>query len=101
MENEMSVYAIAHIRRIMDPAIFAAYRTAAAEALAKHGGRVAQALPGPTRLEGDLEIPQMLALLEFPDWKAANSWHADPALADIHTLRTNGADITIFAGTGD
>ena len=97
----MSVYAIALIRRIKDPAIFDAYRAVATEALAKHGGKVAQVLPMPARLEGDLETPHVIALLEFPDWKAANSWHADPALAEIHALRTNGADITIFAGTDD
>jgi uncharacterized protein (DUF1330 family) len=101
MENEMPVYAIAHIRQVKDPAIFDAYRAAATEALAKHGGKVAQVLPKPARLEGDLETPHALALLEFPAWKAANDWHADPALADIHALRTNGVDITIFAGTED
>ena len=90
----MPVYAIAHIRQVKDPAIFDAYRAAATEALAKHGGKGA-------RLEGVLETPHALALLEFPDWKAANDWHADPALADIHALRTNGVDITIFAGTED
>jgi hypothetical protein len=29
MENEMPVYAIAHIRQVKDPAIFDAYRAAA------------------------------------------------------------------------
>ena len=97
----MSVYAIAHIRRIKAPETFDAYRAAASEALAKHGGRVAQVLPKPARLEGDLEIPQVLALLEFPDWQAARNWHADPELADIHALRTSGTDISIFmAGEG-
>ena len=97
----MSVFAVAYIRGITNPETFDAYRAAAGEALAKHGGKVAQVLPKPARLEGDLEIPHALALLEFPDWKAANDWHADPALADIHALRTNGTDITIFAGTED
>ena len=97
----MSVYAIAHIRRIKDPAAFDAYRAAATEALAKHGGKVAQVMPQPTRLEGNLEIPHAVALLEFPSWEAARNWHADPELAEIHALRTTGTDISIFvAGEG-
>lgn len=93
----MSVYAIAYIRQITSPEAFDAYRAVAGDALAKHGGKVAQVLPKPARLEGDAEIPHALALLEFPSWEAARNWHADPELADIHALRTSGTDISIFA----
>ena len=71
-------------------------RAVAPDALAKHGGRVASVTPKPSRLEGDMEVPGALALLEFPNPEAAHAWHEDAELATAHELRRAGADFSIF-----
>lgn len=97
----MPVHAIAFVRQIKDSQTFDAYLAVAGEALAKHGGKVAQVMPKPVQLEGNGEAPHGLALLEFPNWQAVINWHSDSELADIHALRTKGADVSIFvAGEG-
>ena len=92
----MTAYAIGYLHQVKDPETFEAYRAVAGDALAKHGGKVAQVLPKPTRLEGHLEAPQGLVLLKFPDWEAANNWHSDAELTETHALRVKGAEISIF-----
>lgn len=96
METNMPSYAVAYIKTVRDADKFAAYRERAAEALARHGGRVASATRSPARLEGDLATPDVIAMLEFPTPEAAHAWHADPELAEVHDLRRGGLDITIF-----
>lgn len=91
----MTTYAVAYLT-VQDPATFAAYRDRAGEALAKHGGRVAAVSPLPLRLEGSLDQPGAMALLAFEKAGAAEAWHADPELAELHNLRRRGADISIF-----
>ena len=80
--------------RITDPEKIAAYRTKAADALAKHGGEVVHAAPGPKVLEGQPIVPDMMAVLRFPDGDAAQAWMDDPELQDVHALRRG-------AGTSD
>ncbi len=91
----MTTYAVAHLT-VRDPAKFDVYRQKAGEALAKHGGRVAAVSAQPRRLEGGLETPGAIALLAFDEPGAAETWHADPELAELHELRRAGADISIF-----
>ncbi|HIC80101.1 MAG TPA: DUF1330 domain-containing protein [Kiloniellaceae bacterium] len=90
-----TTYAVAYLN-VRDPETFGRYREQAGEALAKHGGRVAVAVPKPIRLEGAMETPGTMVLLEFDSLEGAERWHADPDLADIHDLRRKGAEISIF-----
>ncbi len=92
----MPAYAVAYIKSVTDSDKFAAYREVAGPALAKHGGRVAVATPTPVRLEGDMQSPAIMVLLEFPSTDAVSAWHGDPELADAHELRRGGVDISIF-----
>lgn len=91
----MTTYAVAYLT-VRNPDSFAQYREKAGQALAKHGGRVAAASPAPLRLEGALDTPGSMALLAFDKAGAAEAWHADPDLADLHDLRRSGAEISIF-----
>ena len=85
----MTTYAFAMLR-ITDADKIAEYRPRAADALALHGGEVVQASPDPKVLEGAPVVPDIMALLRFPDAAAAEAWIADPTLSDVHALR-NGA----------
>lgn len=74
----------------------AKYRESAKEALAKHGGAILSAAPiGETYEEGSNK-PSSYALIEFPNKKAAQAWHSDPELQDLHALRRSSGQSTIF-----
>ena len=47
-------------------------------------------------MEGEMEVPGALVLLEFPDPEAAHAWHADLDLAHAHDLRRAGVNMSIF-----
>ncbi|MXU64532.1 DUF1330 domain-containing protein [Oceanomicrobium pacificus] len=91
----MTVHAFVHMV-ISDPEKLAAYRTHAAAALARHGGKLASAAPKPATLEGALPDADLAAVLEFPDAAAARAWHADPALAEVHALRRDSGQSAIL-----
>ncbi|MEP4199238.1 MAG: DUF1330 domain-containing protein [Aliishimia sp.] len=76
----------------------AEYRDVAGAALAKHGGKVESAAREFTVLDGEPDMPDMAALLSFPDKEAAVAWSSDPELADLHALRRNagGSDIMLL-----
>lgn len=90
----MTVYAIA-LMEVSNKDTLAAYREGAAAALGKHGGRVVQATPAPVVIEAPGNGPDTAALLEFPSEEAARAWREDPALADLHGLRTAAGASTI------
>ena len=92
----MPAFAIVVVHGPKDPGKFEQYRAVAADALAKHGGRVWSSTPKPARLEGSMEAPGAIVLLEFPTSDAAHAWHGDAELADAHELRRAGADLSIF-----
>ena len=91
----MSVYAFAFLT-IEDSDAFAAYREVAGEALAKHGGQVVKAGPAKAKLDGDVPLPNVMALLEFPSEEQAHAWRDDPELKDVHSLRNKGGVSDIF-----
>ncbi|WP_415920902.1 DUF1330 domain-containing protein [Tateyamaria sp. SN6-1] len=93
----MTAYAVAMLR-ITDPEKLGQYREHAAEALARHGGEVVHASPEPRVIDGAPILPDMVALLRFPDAAAADAWIADPDLAAIHALRrgSGASDILLF-----
>lgn len=86
------IYALAQLQ-VTDPDTLAAYRAKAAEALARHGGRVEQASATLTLLEGARALPDTAALLSFPDRAAALAWAEDPSLQAVHALR-RGAGVS-------
>ncbi len=93
----MTTHAVAMIR-VTNPDSLGQYREKAAAALARHGGEVVQASPDPQVLEGQPILPDVMALLRFPDRAAAEAWAGDPDLADIHALRhgAGSSDILLF-----
>jgi len=95
-ENDMPAFAIVVVHGPKNPEKFEQYRAVAGEALAKHGGRVWSVTPKPPRLEGGMEVPGAIAMLEFPTADAAHAWHGDAELAAVHELRRDGADLSIF-----
>lgn len=88
------VYAYANII-VTEPASLNAYREKAGAALAKHGGRVVQAAPQQTVLEGARDETGIGAILEFGTAEGAHAWINDSTLADVHGLRRNAGSSTI------
>lgn len=72
------------------------YREGSGAALAKHGGAVLSAAPITETYEEGSNKPSMFALIEFPTKEAANAWHSDPELSDLHDLRRSAGQSTIF-----
>lgn len=92
------IYAYAKLT-INNPESLAAYREKASPALARHGGKVEQATTQPTALDGAPDLPDMAALLSFPDRDSALGWINDPELASVHDLRRNaGASDIVLLG---
>ena len=90
----MSVQALAIIT-ITDKETLGAYREKAADALAKHGGKVTAADPAPVVLETAYDTPDLSVILDFPTSEAAQAWINDPELAGVHALRNKGGKSTI------
>ncbi len=88
------IYAYVHLI-IDNPDSLAKYREVAGDALAKHGGALVSASKDVILLEGTIEIPDMGAILSFPDKEKALAWINDDTLQDVHGLRRNGGQSTI------
>ena len=91
----MTVQAIAFIY-VKDMETLKKYKEKAGDALARHGGRVVSAGPVPCVLEATIDVPDVMALLEFPSIEKAQAWRNDPALGDVHALRNKGGESTIL-----
>ena len=91
------IYAYASLT-VTNPDSLAAYREKAADALNKYGGKVEAATNAARGIDGTPQIPDVVALLSFPDADSAMGWINDPALAEIHALRRNagGSDIVLL-----
>ncbi len=83
---------------VTNPDALAQYRDVAAAALAKHGGTAEIAAKECTILDGTPEMPDVAALLSFPDRASAVAWAEDPELAEVHELRRaiGGSDILLL-----
>ena len=90
----MTTHAIVTLK-ISTPEKLAAYRDKAADALAKHGGTVLQASRDLSVIEGAVELPDLIAILAFPDQAAALAWINDPLLQDVHALRQGCGETSI------
>ena len=92
------IYAYAKLT-VSNPEALAEYRDVAGEALAKHGGKVESASGELTAIDGTPDIPNVAALLSFPDKAAALAWANDPDLSDVHALRRSaGASDIVLIG---
>ena len=89
------IYAIAEIR-VRDAQALGAYREKASDALAKHGGKVEGASKDLTAIDGAPDLPDMTAVLSFPDKASAEAWIGDPELAAVHDLRRQGGQSDIY-----
>ena len=91
------IYAYAKLT-VTKPDALAEYREVAGGALAKHGGKVEGNTRSPTVLDGTPDIPDVAALLSFPDKDAALAWANDPDLKRVHALRRSagGSDILLL-----
>lgn len=96
LEAKMVQFVVGHLKSIKDIAKMGEYRKVAADALAKHGGKIVVPPTKPECIEGAAEAPQAMLLLSFPSSDDARAWRDDPSLADIHALRYAGADISFF-----
>lgn len=88
------VYATFYLN-ITDKEKLLAYREKAADALAKHGGKVEAASTELTVLDESLPLPSMAAVLSFPSKDAALAWLNDPELQDLHALRRAAGESTM------
>ena len=83
---------------VINPEALSEYREKAGPALARHGGKVEQGSAEPLVLDGAPDLPDVAAILSFPDRASAMNWMNDPDLADIHALRRSagGSDIVLL-----
>ena len=83
---------------VNNPDALALYREKAGPALARHGGKVEQGSAETIILDGRPDLPDVAAILSFPDRASAESWINDPDLADIHALRraAGASDIVLL-----
>lgn len=84
-----------------DPERMNEYRAVAADALAKHGGKIVVPPVPPERIDGEAEPPAAIVLLSFPSSENARAWMGDPELASIHAMRRDGADVSLFLVEAD
>jgi uncharacterized protein (DUF1330 family) len=91
------IYAYAKLT-ITNPDALVQYRDVAGPALAKHGGKVESTARDCSVLDGTLDMPNVAALLSFPDKDAALALANDPELEAVHALRRNagGSDIHLL-----
>ncbi|MEP1613769.1 MAG: DUF1330 domain-containing protein [Roseobacter sp.] len=91
------IYAYAKIT-VTNPDALTKYRDVAGDALAKHGGKVETAAREFTILDGAPDLPDVAALLSFPNKEAAIAWSVDPELENVHALRRSagGSDILLL-----
>lgn len=92
------IYAYAKLT-VSNPDALAKYRDVAGDALARHGGKVETATAEATALDGTPDLPNVAALLSFPDRESAIAWIDDPELRDVHALRRSAgaSDIVLLA----
>ncbi|QEW22551.1 hypothetical protein LA6_004783 [Marinibacterium anthonyi] len=81
---------------ITNPESLAAYSKVGAAALEKHGGKVVKMARPPATLDGLVAMPDIAAVLAFPDRASAEAWIGDPELVDAHALRRGAGATSIM-----
>lgn len=92
----MTQFVVGLFAGFKDPERMNEYKAVAADALAKHGGKIVVPPVRPERIDGDAEPPAAIVLLSFPSSENARAWMADPELASTHAMRRDGADVSMF-----
>ncbi len=80
---------------VTNPDSMVAYRSKAGAALTKHGGKVLNASPSQTIIEGTRDATGLGVILEFATEAAAHAWINDPDLQETHALRRGAGTSTI------
>jgi uncharacterized protein (DUF1330 family) len=91
----MSVYAL-NLFNVADRDEYLAYSRRSAAEVATHGGRVVALGKFHEAITGDIGPRQVLILVEWESREAFESYRNDPALADLHPHRENGASEYIW-----
>jgi len=89
----MSVYIVVQFT-ILDARAFERYAVKSRETISRFGGRViARGTAEPLKAEA---FPELGAILEFPDRKAAQSWFQSSDYQALTTLRDASSDTTFL-----
>jgi len=91
----MAAYCVA-TATITTPEKMKEYGAHAADALAKYDGKVISKSTSLVALDGTAPTADVCVILEFPDAEKAKAWRADPALEDVHALRNDSGDWTLY-----
>jgi uncharacterized protein (DUF1330 family) len=86
----MSAYAISEVE-MRDAAGFEAYRTIAAQTIAKYGGRYLVRGGTASVIEGG-PPPKTIIVVEFPTMERLRDWYASPEYAEALKLRRTALD---------
>ena len=73
--------------RITDPTKFEEYRTKVGPMIAKYGGRYLTKGGSHRVLETKHWLPDRVAIIEFPDMAALNTWYDSPEYQPLIALR--------------
>ena len=91
----MPAYIVALVDEVRDPAGLQQYAGAAAQLMARFGGRYLFASFGPQALEGDA-APQAIAVSEFPDASRIQAFWRAPEYDPLRELRQRSARVRIY-----
>ncbi len=94
----MPAYVIVDVN-VKDPTAFQEYVKNVPAIIRKHGGQYLAVEDAPKVMEGNW-FPRRIVLVQFPDMKAADSFHSDPEYAPWKALRQHTADSNMVAFDG-
>jgi len=93
--NEGPIYAL-NLFDVADKAEYMAYSRRSSREVQAHGGKVVALGKFRESAKGEIEPRQVLILVEWASKAAFDSYINDPALADLHPHRNNGATTYIW-----
>jgi len=93
--NEGPIYAL-NLFDVADKAEYMAYSRRSSREVQAHGGKVVALGKFRESAKGEIEPRQVLILVEWASKAAFDSYVNDPALADLHPHRNNGATAYIW-----
>ncbi len=95
----MSTYVI--IQSIFtNPEGMSEYREKVPATVEKHGGRYISRGPPVEKLEGDTQLANVVAIVEFPSIERAKAWYSDPEYAPLIKIRQSAAISEIILADG-
>ena len=95
----MAVYVIGVVT-VTDPSWVEDYVPKVDALVRAHGGRYLARAQAPERLEGDLDVPSVAVILEFPDEASARGWYSSGDYAPFLKARPAGSEGTLFLMPG-